>query len=276
MSVNQITVDGRSTREFIDACQRHHIPAVGLWRGPVTEAGTTAVASLLADAGLRVSSLCRGGFLTTGDQAAVDDNLRALDEAAELGAACLVLVVGGLPEGSKDLPAARARVAAMLERLTSEAVARGVRLALEPLHPMFCADRAVVSTLNQALQLAEPFPADQFGVVVDAYHVWWDPRLKQDLSRAADRIASYQVSDWALPLAADTLHSRGLPGDGHIDLPGLTHAVAGAGYCGDVEVEVMNAQVATRPVEDVLAELVHRHEQLVLPGLSLPPQQESL
>jgi sugar phosphate isomerase/epimerase len=127
---------------------------------------------------------------------------------------------------------------------------------------------AIVSTLGQALAMAEPFPAAQVGVVIDAYHLWWDPRLAEDLPRAAGRIASYQVSDWILPLAADTLRSRGLPGDGHIDLASLTREVARIGYAGDVEVEVMNAEVAARPLDDVLADLVRRHRDLVLPELA--------
>lgn len=267
LSVNQITVDGRATRDLVEGCVRHGIPAVGLWREPVAETGIGTVAKLVADTGIRISSLCRGGFFTSGDRAALDDNLRALDEAAALGAPCLVLVVGGLPGGSKDLVAARAKVVAALEFLAPAAGARGVRLALEPLHPMFCADRAVVSTMGQALAMAELFPAEQVGVVVDAYHLWWDPRLGEDLSRATGRIASYQVSDWILPLAADTLRSRGLPGDGHIDLPALTRDVVRAGYSGDVEVEVMNAEVAARPLDEVLADLVRRHRELVEPHL---------
>ncbi|HET6502353.1 MAG TPA: sugar phosphate isomerase/epimerase family protein [Amycolatopsis sp.] len=266
LSVNQITVDGRSTRELVEGCVRHGIPAVGLWREPLAETGVEAVAKLVSDAGLRVSSLCRGGFFTR--PGCLDDNLRALDEAAVLGAPCLVLVAGGLPPGSKDLPGARAKVMEMLAVLAPEAAARGVRLALEGLHPMFCADRAVVATLGQALAMAEPFPAAQVGVVIDAYHLWWDPRLAEDLPRAAGRIASYQVSDWILPLAADTLRSRGLPGDGHIDLTALTRDVARIGYAGDVEVEVMNAEVAARPLDDVLADLVRRHQELVLPVLA--------
>ena len=271
LSVNQITVSGRDTRDLLVGCVRHGIPAVGLWREPVAETGAKAVASMVADLGLRVSSLCRGGFFTAPGEKAVreatDDNIRALDEAATLGAPCVVLVVGGLPVGSRDLQGARDRVAAMLEVLAPEAGARGVRLAVEALHPMFCADRAVVSTLGQALALAEPYPAEQVGVVVDAYHLWWDPRLGEDLPRAAGRLASYQVSDWTLPLAADTLRSRGLPGDGHIDLTGLTRDVTRVGYSGDVEVEVMNAEVAARPLDEVLADLVRRHAEFVAPGL---------
>jgi sugar phosphate isomerase/epimerase len=139
---------------------------------------------------------------------------------------------------------------------------------------MFCADRAVVSTLDQALALAQPYPPQHVGVVVDTYHMWWDPRLDEVLTRAAGRIASYQVSDWVLPLGADTLRSRGLPGDGHIDLPGFTTAVMALGYAGDIEVEVMNTAISGRPLDDVLADLVHRHAELILPTLNHPSSQQ--
>jgi sugar phosphate isomerase/epimerase len=274
LSINQITVAGRGLGELVDGCVHHGIPAIGLWREPVAETGVAAAAKMTANAGLRVSSLCRGGFFTGNDaRAAIDDNLRALDDAATLGAPCLVLVTGGLPTNSRDLPAARAKVAAALDTLAPEAADRGVQLALEPLHPMFCADRAVVSTLDQALTLAAPYPAEQVGVVLDTYHLWWDPRLGESLQRAAGRIAGYQVSDWVLPLTADTLRSRGLPGDGHIDLPGFTTAVAALGYAGDVEVEVMNTAISGRPLDDVLADVVRRHAELILPALNHQPIQ---
>lgn len=157
-----------------------------------------------ATAGLAVSSLCRGGFLTVegpdAHRAALAENFRALEEAAELGADTLVMVVGGLPEGSRDLAGARTRVADLIAELAPHAGDFGVRMAIEPLHPMFCADRAVVSTLGQALDLAEHHPVEQVGVVVDSYHVWWDPDLPRQIERAGPRIASYQVCDWTLPL----------------------------------------------------------------------------
>src|SRR5690606_12364162 len=160
------------------------------------EVGTDAAAKLLRNSGLRVSSLCRGGFLTNTEpaawRAALADNRKAIDEAATLGAPCLVLVVGGLPDGSKDLTAARTAVADAVAELAPYAAKRGVRLALEPLHPMYCADRAVLSTLKQALDLAESFPVEQVGVVVDTSHLWWDPEIFAQIARAGDRIASFQ------------------------------------------------------------------------------------
>ncbi|WBC15842.1 sugar phosphate isomerase/epimerase [Micromonospora sp. WMMA1998] len=268
LSLNQRTTRRWSVREAVDGCVRAGIPAIGLWREPVAEIGVPAAATLVADAGLRVSSLCRGGFLTAdGDAAraeALADNRRAVDEAAGLGTDCLVLVVGGLPPGSRDLSGARQRVADALAELAPYAGERGVRLALEPLHPMYCADRAVLSTLGQALDLAEAFPVDQVGVVVDTFHVWWDPDVWRQIARAGRRIASFQVCDFLTPLPADVLLGRGMMGDGHIDFPPLRRAVEAAGYTGDTEVEIFNAEVWATDPDRVLATVAERYVELVL------------
>ncbi|MEU8313732.1 MULTISPECIES: sugar phosphate isomerase/epimerase family protein [unclassified Micromonospora] len=270
LSLNQRTTQRWSVAEAVGGCVRAGIPAIGLWREPVAEIGVPAAARLVADAGLRVSSLCRGGFLTAADEAgraaALADNRRAIDEAAELRAACLVLVVGGLPPGSRDLAGARLRVADALAELAPYAGERGVRLALEPLHPMYCADRAVLSTLGQALNLAEAFPADQVGVVVDTFHVWWDPDVWRQIARAGARIASFQVCDFLTPLPADVLLGRGMMGDGHIDFPPLRRAVEAAGYSGDVEVEIFNAEVWATDPDLVLATMTARYVDRVLTG----------
>jgi sugar phosphate isomerase/epimerase len=229
-----------------------------------------AAAKLVADAGLRVSSLCRGGFLTSRDPetfgAALADNRRAIDDAAVLGAPCLVMVVGGLPAGSRDLAGARERVAEGIAELAPYAGERGVRLALEPLHPMYCADRAVLSTLGQALDLAERFPPEQVGVVVDTFHIWWDPEVWRQIARAAGRIASYQVCDWVTPLPADVLLARGMMGDGHIDFRAFTAAVTAAGYTGDVEVELFNEHVWQADPDEVLATMSRRYREHVIGG----------
>lgn len=268
LSLNQRTTQRWSVAQAVDGCVRAGIPAIGLWREPVAEIGVPAAARLVADAGLRVSSLCRGGFLTAADAAgraeALADNRRAIDEAAELRAACLVLVVGGLPPGSRDLAGARQRVADALAELAPYAAERGVRLALEPLHPMYCADRAVLSTLGQALDLAEAFPAEQVGVVVDTFHVWWDPDVWRQIARAGARIASFQICDFLTPLPADVLLGRGMMGDGHIDFPPLRRAVEAAGYTGDVEVEIFNAEVWATDPDVVLATMTARYVDRVL------------
>jgi sugar phosphate isomerase/epimerase len=252
LSLNQATTRHWSLPEAVDGCVRAGIGAIGLWRDRVAEVGLARAGSLVRRAGLHVSSLCRGGFFTTGPDP-LADNLRAIEEAAELEADVLVLVCGGLPPGSRDLPGARQLVADALARLAPRATELGVRLGIEPLHPMFCADRSVVSSLGQALDLAEPFPASVVAVVVDTYHVWWDPMLYQQIDRAGERIAAFQVCDWILPLPADMLLGRGHLGEGYIDFRPIAAAVAAAGYRGYVEVEIFNERIWSAPGDATVA-----------------------
>jgi sugar phosphate isomerase/epimerase len=268
LSLNQKTTNSWGVREAVAGCVRAGLPAIGLWREPVQAVGVDKAARLVADAGLRVSSLCRGGFLTADDpaelRAALDDNRRAVDEAAALGTTCLVLVVGGLPAGSRDLPGARARMAEGIAALAPYAAERGVQLALEPMHPLYCADRGVLSTLGQALDIAERFPPEQVGVVVDTVHVWWDPAVTTQIARAAGRVASFQVCDWITPLPPDALLSRGMMGDGHIDFRALRAAVDAAGYAGDIEVEIFNADVWAADPDAVVDTMTRRYVEHVL------------
>ncbi len=245
------------------------IPAVGLWREPVADHGLQRSAALVRDAGLRVSSLCRGGFFTLPEgparRAALDDNRAAIDEARELGTTALVLVAGGLPSGSRDLIGAREAVVDALAELEPYARDAGVVLAIEPLHPMYAADRAVVNTLRQANDLAERFPSGAVGVVVDTFHLWYDAELFDQIARAGSRIASYQVCDWLTPIAADPLLSRGYPGDGHIDFGPVTRAVAAAGYAGDIECEIFNQTIWDAPFAEVATTAASRYSELVEP-----------
>jgi sugar phosphate isomerase/epimerase len=257
LSLNQATVNKLGVTEAVDLCVRHDIPAIGLWRERVAGTGLANAARTVRAAGLHVSSLCRGGFFTHADpearKAAIADNEAAITEAAELGADALVLVSGGLVPGSRDLPLARRMIADAIAELVPVAQRNGVRLAIEALHPMFAADRCVITRLGEALDLALAFPADAVGVVVDTYHVWWDAALLPDIARAGKRIASYQVCDWVLPLPADTLLGRGHVGDGCIDFPPITAAVAAAGYTGYVEVEIFNEAVWNTPPDETAA-----------------------
>ncbi len=262
-SVNQMTVRQLTLPELTDACVRLGVPALGLWREPVQAYGVEAAAKLVREAGLAVTTLCRGGFLTAIEPArraeALADNRAAIDEAAVLGTDTLVLVSGGLPAGSRDLYAARERIADALAELAPYAAERRVRLAIEPLHPMFAADRCVVSTLDQALELAERFPAGQVGVVVDTYHVWWDDRAPAAVARAGERIFSFQLADWTTPLPAGVLNGRGQLGDGAVDLRGWRERVDAAGYSGPVEVELFNDGLWARDGVEVLVEVVDRY-----------------
>jgi len=256
LSLNQATIKYADLATALRVTRQAGIPSVGLWREPVAEVGLAAAVAMVADSGLRVSSLCRGGFFTTADdglrRAALEDNRRAIEETAALATAgaagsapVLVLVAGGLPKGDRDLPGARERARDAVASLVEDAAAAGVVLAIEPMHRIYAADRGVISTLEQALDVAEPFPAATVGVVVDTFHVWWDPRLDEQLRRAGrdGRIAAYQVCDWITPLPPDALLARGMMGDGHIDFAAVTRAVLAAGYAGDIEVEIFNQDI---------------------------------
>jgi sugar phosphate isomerase/epimerase len=261
-SLNHATTKFWDQREAVEACAAIGA-GIGLWREPVAEQGLAATAALVRGAGVAVTSLCRGGFFTGGDRAALDDNRRAIDEAAALGAPELVLVCGGLPDRSTGIDTARARVAEALAELAPYAGAAGVRLAIEPLHPMFASDRCVVSTLAQAVELAAPFPAAQVGVVVDTYHVWWDPQVFASIEAAAGRISAFQVADWVTPLPAGVLTGRGQVGDGCVDFRRFRAAVEAAGYDGPIEVEIFNDELWARPGSEVFAETVARYREHV-------------
>ncbi|MGW4053179.1 sugar phosphate isomerase/epimerase family protein [Streptomyces sp. NPDC004779] len=241
---------------LVEECVRLGVTGVGLWRDPVKEYGTEAAAALVRDAGLAVTTLCRGGFFTGDGWEA--DNRAAIDEAAALGTDTLVLVSGGLPAGSRDLPGARARIADAIGTLAPYAGARGVRLAIEPLHPMYASDRCAISTLDQALDIAERFPAEQVGVTVDTYHLWWDERAPAAVERAgaAGRIHSFQLADWTTPLPEGVLDGRGQLGTGVIDLAWWAALLERVGYTGPVEVELFNAGLWARDGVEVLEETV--------------------
>ncbi len=255
LSLNTITLrDQYDLAGCIEACARHGIQAISPWRDKLAEMGVTAAAQRIRDAGLRVSGLCRGGMFAAENWR--EDNLRAIDEAAALGAACLVMLAGGLPPDSRDLAGARARALERLDAILPHARAAGVALALEPLHPMTCADRCVLSTLAQALDWADSL-GEGVGVAVDAYHVWWDPALADSIARAAGRILAYHVSDWRLP-TRDLVFDRGMMGDGAIDLLSIRAAVEAAGYAGDIEVEILSNEWWSRPAEDVIVTIKER------------------
>jgi sugar phosphate isomerase/epimerase len=253
ISLNQISINRWSLPEAVDGCARHGLAWIGLWRDKVADCGLTKSARLVRDAGLRVSSLCRGGFFPARGADALrarrEDNRRAVDEAAALGTDVLVLVCG--PPLDRDLGAAREMVAEGIADLAPYAAAAGVKLGIEPLHPMFAGDRSVIVTLAEASSLAERFPAERVGVIVDAYHVWWDPDLRAQLSRAAGRILGYHVSDWLVP-SPDMLMGRGMMGDGLIDLRSMRGAVEAAGYRGPIEVEIFNQVLWETPGDEVL------------------------
>jgi sugar phosphate isomerase/epimerase len=282
LSVNTATVRRQRGQELplqdiLDACAARGIRAVSPWRDQVAAAGLDATARQLRALGLALSGYCRGGMFTyvdaAGQQASRDDNRRALDEACVLGAPCLVLVVGGLPgalagqPASRDIAAAREQVAQGIAALLEDARERRMPLAIEPLHPMYAADRACINTLAQALDLCDaldPQRRGALGVAVDVYHVWWDPLLQQQIERAGrDRLLALHVCDWLVP-TRDLLNDRGMMGDGVIDLRRIRSWVEAQGFAGYSEVEIFSAaDWWQRSAGEVLDTCIERHRRCV-------------
>jgi len=266
LAINTATVKAWSLEQAIEGCARAGISAIAPWRDVLQACGVKRAAKLLREHGMTVTCLCRGGMFpavdAAGRRAALDDNRRAVDEAAEIGARCLVLVVGGLPKGSKDIVGARMQVRDGLAALLPHARAVGMPLAIEPLHPMYAADRACVNTLRHANDLCEEL-GEGTGVAIDVYHVWWDPDLAAEIARAAGRILTYHVCDWLVP-TTDLLLDRGMMGDGVIDLLGIRAMVEKAGYAGHCDVEIFSANNWwKRDPDEVLQVCIERHRTVV-------------
>ncbi len=265
LSLNQITTERASLGETVNACARHGVPYVAVWRHKLAEVGLDRAARLVRDAGVRVSSVCRGGMFpapTPAERAArLEDNRRAVDEAAALGAEVLVLVCGPAPD--RDIAAARRMVADGIAALAPYAGERGVRLGIEPLHPAFAAERSCITTLREARCLAERFDPATVGILADVYHIWWDPEVCDEIGRAAGRLVGFHVSDWLVPVR-DILMNRGMMGDGVIELRRIREAVERAGYGeGPIEVEIMNEAVWNTPLDTLVPFIKKRYLECV-------------
>lgn len=261
LSINQITIRSWDLPRAVRGCVEHGIGSIGVWLDKVEETGLARSVELLRSHDLTVSSVCRAGFFTEGEPAGVsDENRRAVEIAHEVGAACLYIVCGGLG-ADLDLSAARARSLEGLAGLAEYARQADVRLALEPLHPMMCADRGVVVTLDQALDLVDAVDDPTLGVAVDTYNVWWDPHLEAAVARAGERVIGYQVCDWLVPQPHPTF-GRGIPGDGVIDIAGISAAVDATGFRGAIEVEIFNEEIWARDPDEVLTAICRSFDRV--------------
>jgi len=264
LSMNLATLRGGwNFAEAVDGCLRHGVTAISPWRDQVEAIGLAEAVRIVKANGLRVTGLCRGGMFPAaspeGRLKARDDNLRAIDEAAALGADCLVLVVGGLPGGSRDIGEARRMVAEGIAAVLPRARAAKMPLAIEPLHPMYAADRACVNTIDQALDLCDQL-GEGIGVAIDVYHTWWDPNLAAAIARAGreKRIFAHHICDWLVP-TTDLLLDRGMMGDGVIDLRHFRALIEAAGYHGPQEVEIFSRDNWwKRPGDEVVRTVVER------------------
>jgi sugar phosphate isomerase/epimerase len=266
LSINLATVRQQfDLKTGVEACLKHGITAIAPWRDHIQATGLAEAARIIKSNGMTVTGYCRGGLFAAADaagrQAAIDDNKRMIDEAAAIGADCIILIGGGLPKDSRDLGAARQMFADGMAAILPHARAAQVPLAIEPLHPMYAADRGCISLLSEALDLCDAL-GDGVGVAVDAYHVWWDPNLKSQVVRAGSRILAHHICDWLVP-TNDLLLDRGMMGDGVIDLPALRRMLEGAGFHGHQEVEIFSAEDWwKRPGDEVLRTCIERYNSV--------------
>ncbi|MCK1310214.1 MULTISPECIES: sugar phosphate isomerase/epimerase family protein [unclassified Bradyrhizobium] len=277
LSLNTATIRKQGDLvEIIDACAKHGIRAIDPWRDQVATVGLDRAARAVRDAGLDLSGYCRGGMFTS-DAArrgeVQDDNRRCVDEAKALGAPCVVLVVGGLPqysrpgsEASKDIAGARTQVEEALAEMLDYAKQAKLPLAIEPLHPAYAADRACVNTTKQALDICDRLDPDRsgmLGVALDVYHIWWDPELMGQIARAGqDRLLAFHVCDWLVP-TRDILNDRGMMGDGVIDIKSVREAVEAQGFAGYSEIEIFSNDWWGKPLDEVLQTCIARHKTVV-------------
>jgi sugar phosphate isomerase/epimerase len=263
LSINLATVRKQfGLGDGVEACLKHGIRAIAPWRDHIQATGLDEAARIIKSNGLKVTGYCRGGLFPAADAAArqttIDDNKRMIDEGATIGADCLILIGGGLPQGSRDIRGARQMFADGMAAILPHARAAEVPLAIEPLHPMFAADRGCISLLSEALDLCDGL-GDGVGVAVDVYHVWWDPDLANQIARAGSRILAHHICDWLVP-TEDMLLDRGMMGDGVIDLPGIRRMIEAAGFHGHQEVEIFSAEDWwKRPGDEVLRTCVERY-----------------
>ena len=282
LSINTATLRRQHGAEvpldrIVDQCAAHGIRAISPWRDQVAAIGIDRLAAQLKAHGIGLSGYCRGGFFPAADaaglRAALDDNRRAIDEAKTLGAPCVVLVVGALPgalagtPAYKDIGRARGEVHDGIAATLEYARQVGMPLAIEPLHPMQAADRACINTLEQALDVCDaldPGQSGMLGVALDVYHVWWDPKLQQQIARAGRaRLLAFHVCDWLTP-TRDLLNDRGMMGDGVIEIPKIRGWVEAAGFDGFSEVEIFSAaDWWQRSGEETLAACIAAHRSAV-------------
>ena len=277
LSLNTATVRKQGDlTAIIDACARHGIRAIDPWRDQVAAVGLDRAVRAVKDAGLDLSGYCRGGMFTADDAhraEARDDNRRAVDEAAALGASCIVLVVGGLPQysrpgsaASRDIASAHRQVHDGIAEMLDYAKQVKLPLAIEPLHPAYAADRACVNTTKHALDICDaldPGRTGVIGVALDVYHIWWDPELKSQIARAGkDRLLAFHVCDWLVP-TRDILNDRGMMGDGVIDIRSVRSAVEAQGFAGYSEIEIFSNDWWGRPIDEVLRTCIERHRTAV-------------
>ncbi len=265
LSIHTITNKPWSGEMCIQKYAAAGVQGITFWRSNFATESATKLGRRAREAGLAVTGLARGGFFpaptAAGRLAAIDDNRRALAEAHDCGAPCLVLVCGAVP--GQALTESRQQITDGIATLIPEARAAGVRLAIEPLHPMYADDRSAILTVGQANDVCEALgsPAE-VGIAMDVFHTWWDAALEQEIARAgaAGRLLSYHICDWKTP-TEDLLNDRGLMGEGCINLRQIRGWMEAAGFTGYDEVEVFSNRWWASDQDAYLAQIVASYQQ---------------
>ena len=243
LCVHTITTKPWSIEEATDRYAAAGVKGVTVWRQWLDGRDVAKVGGNLRAAGMEVVSLCRGGFFPAADAAgrlaAIDDNLKAIDEAEALGAPLVVLVCGAAP--GQPLEESRNQIADGIAAVLDRAEQAGVKLGIEPLHPMYADTRSAVNTIRQANDMCDRLGSPHLGVVVDVYHLWWDPELNGEIERSGrtGRLLAFHVCDWRTP-TEDLLNDRGLMGEGCINVPQIRGWMEAAGFDGFIEVEIFS------------------------------------
>jgi sugar phosphate isomerase/epimerase len=265
LCIHQVTLMQCDFQESIECLSRHNIDKTAVWIEKLEAVGATLAKTILDDHGITPISLCPGGFLTGKDADAVQQQLalnrRWLDYAATIGVQSMVTITGGMDENDTDLASARDRTVDALQQLAPVAREYNVKLALEPLHPMVCGSRSVISTLTEAIDVIEQLGRPPgVGIALDSYALWWDNRLFSEIKRAQDLIVNFHVSDW-LHQTRDLRLDRGMPGDGQINNRAIRLALDATGFSGPVEVEIFSANNWwKKPPDDVVRTVIERAE----------------
>lgn len=267
LGIHTMTLKSWSLQETCAALAAAQVPAITLWRQAIEPVGVDLARQLVEDAGLRVTSLCRGGFFPAateqGRQDAIDENRRVIDEAAAVGAPAVVLVCGAVP--GQSLQTSRAQIQDGIAAVLPHAKACGVNLSIEPLHPIYAADRSAVNTMAQARRMCEQLNGEnetQVGIAADVYHIWFDDALEQEilLSGKAGWLHAFHICDWKVE-QSDPLQDRGLMGEGVIDIQQIYQWMSAAGYTGDIEVEIFSSHHWAKDPNLFLQEILTAYDE---------------